>query len=326
MNLVFNNMLQHYYSILGGQHKDAYKEIYVGLMTFKDTIAITATTDEDVYAIFNYVLLDNPIIFYASTYSYSVDSSNYVNTISPVYIDDLSLVKKYINSISEYLKKFDAIKSMNDFDKEVYVHDFCIQNLKYDVVFNAYSQTIIGAIFYNQAVCAGIAKFVKLVFDYVGLKSIVVSGDAKCPSTGEMQGHAWNVVEVNNNYYHLDVTFDMTITDKNTRYDYFNLTDVDIMKDHAFEKNMPVCKSIAHNYFDSKSIHFKSNSELKAYLRQSLKKRLSSVFFKLSYNQDEYEILQLAQIQFPYILFVGNKIEIRSNKQQGVYELIFNAN
>ena len=45
--------------------------------------------------------------------------------------------------------------------------------------------------------------------------------------------HAWNVIKSGGMYYHLDATFDNTLSDGDmVRYDYFNLDDKQIFRDH----------------------------------------------------------------------------------------------
>ena len=49
--------------------------------------------------------------------------------------------------------------------------------------------------------------------------------------------HTWNIVRINGQYYHLDATFDNTLGKNedgltSIRYDYFNLDDKNIFRDH----------------------------------------------------------------------------------------------
>lgn len=44
--------------------------------------------------------------------------------------------------------------------------------------------------------------------------------------------HAWNIVQLGGQCYHLDATFDNSLSKYGTRYDYFNLDDTKIFRDH----------------------------------------------------------------------------------------------
>ncbi len=51
------------------------------------------------------------------------------------------------------------------------------------------------------------------------------------PIRGIKYRHAWNVIRIDGKYYHLDVTFDNTLSrDDAVRYDYVNLADKQIFK------------------------------------------------------------------------------------------------
>jgi len=50
-------------------------------------------------------------------------------------------------------------------------------------------------------------------------------------------GHAWNLVKVDDEWYHLDTTWNDPVPDRGNgiRYDYFLLNDTDMRVDHAWE-------------------------------------------------------------------------------------------
>ena len=57
------------------------------------------------------------------------------------------------------------------------------------------------------------------------------------PEKGIKYRHTWNIVKIGGTYYHLDATFDNTLGKhsfgaKEIRYDYFNLDDKNIFRDH----------------------------------------------------------------------------------------------
>ncbi len=67
----------------------------------------------------------------------------------------------------------------------------------------------------------------KYFLDYLDIESMIVVGSAN----GE--NHAWNIVNIDGDYYHIDATWDDPVTDDGTDtiiYDYFNLKDKDIEK------------------------------------------------------------------------------------------------
>lgn len=61
----------------------------------------------------------------------------------------------------------------------------------------------------KKAVCVGYAKTFREMCRIVGIKAEIVEGFPKNPNgTVEREGHAWNAVQLNNNWYLLDATWD----------------------------------------------------------------------------------------------------------------------
>ena len=124
----------------------------------------------------------------------------------------------------------------SDLEKEKYVHDFICANVRYDKLKKAYSHEIIGPLGQGVGVCEGIAKSVKALCDALGIWCVIVlSGNN--PEKGIKYRHTWNVVKLGEAYYHLDATFDNSLgkcalTGEEIRYDYFNLDDKKIFRDH----------------------------------------------------------------------------------------------
>ena len=85
----------------------------------------------------------------------------------------------------------------------------------------------------------GIAKSVKILCDALGLWCIIAVSENN-PAQGVKYRHAWNIVRLDGQYYHLDATFDNSLGgDGVIRYDYFNLDDKKIFRDHEPFSPMP---------------------------------------------------------------------------------------
>ena len=63
--------------------------------------------------------------------------------------------------------------------------------------------------------------------------------------------HAWNIVKIGGAYYHLDATFDNTLSHMGpVRYDYFNLDDGKVFRDHE-----PVIWKVPSQKFSFRTSH-----------------------------------------------------------------------
>ena len=114
---------------------------------------------------------------------------------------------------------------MSDYDIAKALHDYLVLNCKYDMRLYSgdmpdVSYTANGALLEGTAVCAGYAKAYEALMDAAGIPCEYVSGYA----TGN---HAWNVVEIDGEWYHVDTTWDDPTPDREgyVRYDYFLKSD-----------------------------------------------------------------------------------------------------
>ena len=69
------------------------------------------------------------------------------------------------------------------------------------------AHTIYGALKNGEAVCEGYARAFKYLMDGLNIPCVLVSGTAQ-NSQGQTETHAWNYVQINNNWYAVDVTWD----------------------------------------------------------------------------------------------------------------------
>ena len=115
---------------------------------------------------------------------------------------------------------------MSDYDIAKALHDYLVLNCVYDYdnylrhTVPAESYTADGALLEGTAVCAGYARAYQLLMQEAGIPCEYVSGYAG-------GGHAWNVVEIDGAWYHVDTTWDDPVPDRAgyVRYDYFLKSD-----------------------------------------------------------------------------------------------------
>ena len=145
---------------------------------------------------------------------------------------------------------------MSELEKEKYVHDFICQNVRYDKLKKSYSHEIIGPLGQGVGVCEGIAKSVKVLLDALGVWNVIaICGNN--PEKGIKYRHTWNIVKIGGTYYHLDATFDNSLGDEEIRYDYFNLDDKNIFRDHEpLIAPAPSCTDGGHFYYKEKKLSF----------------------------------------------------------------------
>ena len=116
----------------------------------------------------------------------------------------------------------------NDYEKIRALHDYIVLNTRYDVEniperthpIEAYSAY--GALINGVAVCDGYTRAFRYLLNEVGIENHYVSGVA-----GSGGGHAWNIVKLDGEWYHVDTTWNDPIPDRprRVRYKYFLVSD-----------------------------------------------------------------------------------------------------
>jgi hypothetical protein len=257
------NMTQSYLSAesvatLTPREQQIYDKTYNALINLDSSVTFNNFSPvadfSEVFSILHRVLGDHPEIFYYSNASYSY--STYSGTLTLNYTDTKENLLPLIN---EYNSKIDGIISstvssdMTTLEKELAIHDYLVLNTSYDYenylngTIPRESYTPYGIIMKNTGVCQGYAEAFQLLLNKVGIKSIVVS-------SYEMN-HAWNIVTIDGQNYHVDVTWDDPVPDRKdiTRYKYFNMSDEtmqDANHNHTWDTSLyPTCTSKKYEYF-----------------------------------------------------------------------------
>ena len=316
----------YYYTRLTAEQKATYKTVSAGLGAYAEEIDVTPIASDEMSLVFNYITLDNPLMFQAVSFT-QMSYPGRKCVIKPDYKFPQDLAKSYAEKVLAYLRIFDTAKTMSDADKELYVHDYCLKNFTYDHTRGEQANSVLGLVLYGTAVCEGIAKFVNLALDYLGVKCLVVTGDGINPSNGTTEAHAWNIVKLERQTYHLDVTFDLGISGNSLRYDYFNLSDNDIKKDHIITSDVPECTTTGSDYYSLNAQVVGGPKNLKSYIDNSLKQGKKNIIFRISkadgIDDISNRVMQIASKSLGRIIRGYSTIEMGFNKGQMVFELTF---
>ena len=256
----------------------AYRAMQQGLTNLSDEFQIPRLEGKDLSNVFFELRPDHPEIFWAVgfKYRYYKDSPNLI--LIPEYIFDKNKIREHQKALGARVDKLvrTAMK-FSEWDKEKYVHDFICENIRYDKLKKSYSHEIIGPLGHGVGVCEGIAKSVKVLCDALGVWCIIaICGNN--PEKGIKYRHTWNIVRINGQYYHLDATFDNTLgknEDGSTsiRYDYFNLDDKNIFRDHEpLIAPAPPCPDGNHFYYREKKLSFTKLEDVYKRALQAAKK------------------------------------------------------
>ncbi len=140
--------------------------------------------------------------------------------ISKLYSEeDINRINQEIDRLMKQL----ITKDMDNQTKIRTIHDYIINNTKYDTQRNEtnsspyHSNTAIGPLFEGYAICSGYADVMELFLERFGLKSFKVASSL----------HIWNSVYIDGAWKQIDLTWDDPITTTNEDYLYYKYFLVD---------------------------------------------------------------------------------------------------
>ena len=169
--------------------------------------------------IFNF---DNKVIEIEIKHTYSKEDINTIN-----------------KKVDEVINNMD-LNSKSTRDKIKIIHDYIINNTEYDslktenIEDNTYkSNTAYGVMIEGKGICSGYSDAMKMFLDKLNIVNYKVSNDQ----------HIWNAVMLDEEWMHLDLTWDDPVSDKNiTRDNYFLITSktLEFLADdvHYFDSNI----------------------------------------------------------------------------------------
>ena len=257
-------MEPYYYSHMNKQQQAVYHAMKTGIQSLAPSFPCPRMEGKELTDVFLKLRLDCPEIFFVSGFHfrYYPDSANV--ELSPEYLFDKNKIKDHQKAMKARVEKLvRPAVAMAELEKEQYVHDFICQNVRYDKLKKSYSHEILGPLGQGVGVCEGIAKTVKILCDQLGIWCIVVISEAN-PEKNIKYRHAWNIVKIGGAYYHLDATFDNTLSHMGpVRYDYFNLDDGKVFRDHEpVIWKVPDCTVSDGFYYRVKKLSFTKIEEV----------------------------------------------------------------
>ena len=289
---------RYYYNQLNKGEQAIYRAFYKGVMAHQDVIPIPirgTLSEEKFNRIFMAMTRDNPLIYFLNQTACSFAQDMLGHTaICPQYFFSKEVIKQYnrkiedaVNSLAVSLKLTEG----SEYEKERKVHDWMCNFVSYDenggdakdIARVIAAHNIIGVFAHHSAQCEGIAKAFKVLLNAVDVRCIVATGDAT--ENGVPGPHAWNIVNIDNTPYQVDVTWDIGAIGKakdRMAYDYFNITDEMMGIDHVPDYNLPKCDSLELNYFTKKKCYFKTKIQLMAYVTMKLKRGETDLYFRVN--------------------------------------------
>lgn len=186
---------------------------------YKKTVPIVAKLDDDVSKIYLADYTSRELMSrIRSNVSAKIKNGEYIYTIKikPKYLRSAAAEKKFRNALKREEKKL-KLTNKSRIKKLRAIHDFVVKRIKYTTKYN----NGYNAYFKKKSACVGYSRLFYLMCRDVGIPCRIVYSSV----------HVWNIVKVNNRWYHVDTTWD----DEPITYKYFLRASI-TGKDHKLSK------------------------------------------------------------------------------------------
>lgn len=155
----------------------------------------------------------------------------------------------------------------DDYEKAKFVNDWLAQNVEYDYdsfqhpekkdeASAAFVNTIYGTLVARKTLCGGYAYTLSYILNRLGIEALYVTGTTKDGL------HAWNMVNIGGEYYHIDPTWSDDNKNARIEYAYFCLDDAEMSLTHMVDEEFvyPAASGTEYNYYRREGLYLDSYS------------------------------------------------------------------
>ncbi len=320
-------MEPYYFQHMSKQHQSVYHAMKAGLLALAPVIPVDRLDGKALSEILLQLRLDCPEIFYVTGFSYRFHPEGSTVELLPEYLFDKGKIRTHQQAMESRIRKL--TRPMLDKPEEQrvqFVHDFICQNVRYDKLKKPYSHEILGPLSQGVSVCEGIAKAVKALCDALGVWCIVaICGNN--PEKGIRYRHTWNVLRLGGQYYHLDATFDNSLSHEGgIRYDYYLVDDKAIYRDHEpVLFPVPSCTDSGKSWYKAHKLAFTTKAQVESRAAQGAKRQRTLVFQWWGDYLTRERLVELCALMEAAANQRGRHAQVRLNWPQAVLEVDFPA-
>ena len=248
-------------SLLSGSEKNAYDKLLLGVLLQAKSIDIRdyKLNVEQLKKVYACLRNDYPELFWIGYDCEIYNSGSKITECLPNYIYDKETVRLMISNITQIRDRIIKLtENMNDYQKAMFVFEYIVDNTVYDTsaikvhetgvedISIEYARNIYGTLINRRAICEGYAKTYQYLAQSLGIDCLYITGFSK------NQGHAWNYVKLEGEWYGMDVTWCDPQGSKNIKSYAYCMIDEETMKaghESDVPYKLPECKGERFNYY-----------------------------------------------------------------------------
>ena len=230
-------------------------------------------------------------------------SNDEITNVSAVTFQYIMNEDEYTDYMTQLNAFFDNLKTSvegkSEFETEKYVYDLLFNNCVYNET-DSLSGSVCGVLLKGKGRCESLSKSFLWCMQELDIECMAFLGEPLWESDSVYAKHSWNIVKIDGNYYHIDLTVDNIPTTENeinpAFYGFFNVDDSFISESHVIdpiykELGLPECNSTDYNYHIMNNLYIGEStdieSDLDKILTENFDNGLENVSIKFS-SYDDY--------------------------------------
>lgn len=299
---------EYYFNQIPSEMNEIYRELYERIKNYEDSADLYASVDADTFWDAYYaVLADHPEFFWVGS-SVQVKESLFTRKIIGYQIT-ATVDKENRDALRTQLETaadeciHQIPSDASDYEKIKFVYEYLINTTEYNSS-SPNNQNIQSALLGHSSVCAGYSKAFQYILHRMGMFCTYITG-----KTNDGGDHGWNIVRIDGEYYHVDVTwgdpvflnqYEETENSYGINYNYLCCTDSEIYRTHIPNVSVPLpqCENDSYDYYKWNGMYYGTFDYDTIYqaLMNSVWADQSSIVMKFgsqeAYESAKYELFQ----------------------------------
>lgn len=228
---------------LSGAARRAYQAMRDGMLAYREHIKLFGVTEAEVGEAYEAMRRGTPEAFWIDGYFLRcVSFEGRIWEVSPRYRLAREDAARMLAEMEERTRPLlDALAALPSPEQRVQAaHNALILNVGYSDTDDPFESTAAGALVEGKALCGGFALAFKYLMDRLEVPCIVMRGTAASTAErNDVELHAWNLVQLDGCWTHVDVTYDLaaTVDKRHPHLAYLGTSDEEIARTHDWERD-----------------------------------------------------------------------------------------
>lgn len=290
-----------YRNRLASAQQMLYDSMVEAIIQHVESVDASGLKEGSVFTVSKAISYDRPDLFWYNNCTYTEDK------ILLKYGADREEREKLQKQMDEMIPKFveDIDDKMSAYDAAIRIYAKVVNATDYDTIaLNEqkakggpakdeidYLRTICGVFIRGTAVCEGYARAIAYLMQKCGIECAEAAGYITKADGGQGTPHAWNIIKIDGEYYHVDATWDdysntnQAVKHDEFGYNYFCITTEEIQRTRKVDlcpTDVPICSAVGANYYYHNSLILTKYdlNEIKRFAAEAAERGLDKFSFK----------------------------------------------